>query len=371
MFPINREITFRQALYLFIFVSLAQVLRGLPSALVNEVGNAGYMSILIAVFPLLVLAGIIILLLKTYPEQNFFEILEKILGRFLAKVLVLLYIIWALTSAVLIMNQYTLTLQSTLMPYTKSNYFIIVMIILVFYAVHKGMKTIFRISELTLLPILLFLIIMILFGIPKFDPSNLVPIYVEEPESALFAAKYVYTIGGNLILLLFFADKYKDFKKYQDKSRTKLFLSVGLYSLIALVITVSTIAINGAQLTSKLPYSFFMTIKRISIFKVFERFETFITLITALSDFVAISIFVVIIIRCMKWLFNMEHVAYLELPIAAVVYYLTYYLSDTQFELDYFYNNIYIPMNIIYQYLLPIFIILIFFIRRSINKSIP
>ncbi|HWT27605.1 MAG TPA: GerAB/ArcD/ProY family transporter, partial [Mobilitalea sp.] len=338
------------------------------NALAKEAGRSGYLSPLWSVIALIPLTAIIIALIKKFPGLNIYEIMSQLLGVFLSKLLVIFYLLWLLLSITSKVNIYALTVQFTLMPQTKSNFFMILLIILVYYALFRGLRTIFRFSEFALGPILFLFILLFVCALSKLRFDYLLPVSTFQVPSTIIGAKDVIAVGGNIVIVLFFADKF-DIAVTKEQKR-KLWSGIAVFIALTFIITLFTYGVNGADLTSILPFPFYITVKSISFFNVFERFEVLITLICILSDFISVCILAVLLMRCFEWLFNLKEHTFLYVPLTIMIFYLTYYVSSTQFEFAYLYRNIIVYSNLIFQFLIPVLLgILCLFKREKIQKQ--
>ncbi|MBH1941389.1 GerAB/ArcD/ProY family transporter [Mobilitalea sibirica] len=359
----NKEVSIRQIAYTYLFLSLSPILRQIPSALAGEAGKSGYLSPLWSVLVILPLTGIVIILLREFPGLSFYEIMEQLIGRFLAKLIILSYLIWILLSITAKINAYSLTMQFTLMPHTRSNFFMVILIILVFHALMRGMKTIFRFSEFTLGPILVLFGILFFCALTRLRMDYLLPVSTINLPTTMTASKNVIAVGGNIIIVLFFADKLGiTISKQQMR---KLWYAAVVFIVLSFVITIFTFGITGADLATNLPFPFYITVKSISFFNIFERFEVLITLICILSDFIAVCVSAIILYRCFMWLFQLTEIGYLFVPLAMIVYYLTYFISSTQFEFDFLYRYFIVNSNMIFQYIIPALIGIIGLLKRK------
>lgn len=353
---------------MYLFISISSVLRQIPEALAKEAGRSGYLSPLLSVVATVPLTAIVILLIKSFPGLNFFEIMTQLLGKFLSKVLVLVYLLWILLAVTAKVTIYSLTLQFTLMPRTKSSFFMTILAILVFYALIRGIKTIFRFSELTLSTVLVLFAVMFLCAAQRLRGDYLLPVSTTHLVDTVMASKHVIAVGGNIIIALFFADKY-GINVTKDQFR-KLWFGVLTFTALTFIIVLFSFGISGTSLTGNLPFPFYITVKSISFFNIFERFEVLVTLICVLSDFIAICVFVILLMRCFTWLFNLEECFYVCIPLAVIIYYLTYYVSSTQFEFNYLYRFIIVNLNLIFEYVIPIILaILCLFKRKKIVQQ--
>lgn len=364
----NKEVSLRQIAYMFLFLSISPILRQIPAALAKEGGRSGYLSPLWSILAILPLTGIILLLVKAFPGLNLYEIMIQLLGKFLAKVIILFYLLWFLLMLVSKMNIYALTLQFTLMPKTRSDFLMVVMIFLVYHAMLRGMKTIFRFAEFTLGPIILFFAVLILCALSRLRTDYLLPVSTFRLPETIFASVNVISVGGYIIIALFFADKLGICVTRQQKR--KLIYAAVSFVILTFAVTLFTFGITGAAFTANAPFPFYISVKSISFFQVFERFEVLVTLICILSDFISICILATLLGRCIEWLFGLKNRGgYLFLPLAMTVYFLTYLVSSTQFEFDFLYRYVLVNLNLIFQYGIPFLLGFICLLKRKTIKQ--
>lgn len=359
----KKEVSLRQIAYMFLFLTISPIFRQLPRVLGAEAGRSGYLSPLWSLLVLIPLTGIILLLIKSYPGLNLYEIMEQLMGKILAKILIFGYILWILLQLTAKVNIYALTLQFTLMPRSRSSLFLVVMVFLVYYALLRGIKTVFRFTEFVLGPIIVFIGLLTICALTKIRLDYLLPVSAVQLPSTIVAAKSVVAIGGIIVITLFFGDKL-DISLTKVQKR-KLLISIPIYVLLTFVITVFTFGVSGADLTANLPFPFYISVKSISFFQVVERFEVIVTLICVLSDYIFICVLSILLARCLKWLIGIQERRFLFVPLAMIIYYLTYLVSSTQFEFEYLYQTLIVNMDLIFLFLIPFFLGFLCLARRK------
>lgn len=364
----NKEVSFRQIAYMFLFLSISPVLRQIPAALAKEAGRSGYLSPLWSILAIIPLTGIILFLIKAFPGLNIYEIMVQLIGKYLAKVFVLFYLVWLLLMLVSKVNIYSLTLQLTLMPKTRSDFLMIILAVLVYHALQRGMKTIFRFAEFTLAPVIGFFAILILCAYTRLRTDYLLPISTFRLPETIFASINVVSVGGYIIIALFFADKLGLSVPKQQKR--KLMYAALSFVILAFTVTLFTFGITGADFTANAPFPFYISVKSISFFHIFERFEVVVTLICILSDFISICVLATLLGRCIEWLFGLANRGgYLFVPLAMTVYFLTYLISSTQFEFDFLYRYIMVNLSLIFLYFIPFLLGLVCLMKRKNIKQ--
>jgi spore germination protein (amino acid permease) len=352
---------------MYLFISISSVLRQIPQNLAADAGRSGYLSPIWSILALVPLTAIIVMFIKTYPGLNLYEIMVHLLGKFISKVIIFLYLLWILLAITAKVTAYNLTLQLTLMPRTKSEFFMVILAVMVFYALLRGIKTIFRFSELTLSSVLILFAIMFICAIGRIRGDYLLPVSVTHLTKTIYATKHVITVGGNIIIALFFADKLG--VAVAKEQLRRLWLGSLTFVIFTFAIVLFTFGISGTSLTENTPFPFYITVKSISFFNIFERFEVLVTLICLLSDFASICIFVILIMRCLTWLFDLEDSFNICIPLSMIIFYLTYYVSSTQFEFNYLYKYIIENLNLLFEFCIPILLAVISLIKKKQIKK--
>ena len=378
----DTKLTIRQICFLFLFLSISSISNYIPNLAVSYAGGTGYVSVIYSCVILLIYAGLLLMVLKTYPNKNLYDVLKALFGTVIAKGIILLYAIWAYLFVIVKVGAYSVTLQATLMPSIHPGILITILFLLVIYTLTKNTRTIFRFAEFLYQPILVFLAIMFLFALPNMDFYELVPVSISNLEENLYTVPDICSIGGNLVLVLFFSKKL--IYSGNMKNITKRVLNtVVVFSIISILSIVLSVAINGATITSKLSYPMFQAIKNVSILNTFERFDSLMTMIAVLSDFVGIYIFLQMIMLCLGWIFSYQsneendvyhvntdsHVMNNSLKVyGAVLFFIAcvYILlrNITQYEFETYYREIQVYLNIIFQFVVPILLGVICLVKQ-------
>lgn len=374
----DTRLTIRQICFLFLFLSISTIFNYIPNLVVRNAGGTGYIAVIYSCVLLLIYAGLLFTIVRTYPEKNFYDILRTLLGNVIAKVVIFFYAIWAYIFLFTKIGAYSITLQATLMPSIHPGILIVILFLLVIYTLTKNPRTIFRFAEFLYQPIFLFLAIMFLFALPNLDFRQLVPVSVSNLEDNLYSIPDICSVGGNLVLFLFFC-KELIYSGNAKNIRKRLLNTVVMFTIISTLIVILSIGINGVSVTAKLSYPMFQAMKSVSILNTFERFDALMTMIVMMSDFVGIYVFLQVTMLCLGWLFHYkkkEESPFLAasqgqdkvmnnglkvygsvLFFIACVYIL---LKDvTQYEFETFYRTFQVYLNLAFQYVIPVILGLI------------
>lgn len=353
---------------------------------VSNAGGTGYVSAVYAGLILLLYIGILLQVLKVYPNKNIYDVLKELVGVWIAKAIILMYALWAYFVVLVKVGAYTVTLQATLMPSIHPGILLVILFLLVLYTLSKNERTIFRFAEFLYQPVIFFLAILFLFAVPNMNYKQLIPVSVVSLRDNLATVPMLCAMGGNIVIVLFFC-KHLVFSGEYRMIRRKLYQTVGMFALISAVSIVLSVGMNGVETTSRLSYPIFQAIKGVSILNSFERFDSFMTMIDIMSDFVAIIVFLQVTMLCLGWVFNYHReekspmlsssdgqtmnnslkVYGVVLFFIACVYILL--RNVTQYEFESFYRSVLIYLNLVFQYAIPVLLGLYCWVRQKIGRN--
>ena len=363
----KKVITFRQLFYMFLAISITPILTLIPAELAVGNSSSAGISMLLSLVALIPLALLIAVFMQAYPHYNFYEILVELFGRVVAKAIIAIYGIWAFVALTTKVWQYTLNLQSSIMSNTREQVFFVTMIILVLYAFSRGIKTIFRIAEFVLAPMLVILFLYILSAVPNIRWD-----YIKVANTLSFSelcgqAGFIIAAAGNLFLILIYGDSVKDHSKSGKLIARFLATTIVLFLALLIIVTVVSFSIVGNNAASSISAPFYVAMKGISVLNILEHFEAILIIIMFLSDFLGICLYASISMRCIKWVCSIRKMNFLYIPFAVFIYYLALVLCRTQFDVDFLYNTILVKWNIVMQYVIPFVLMIVHYSKSGVT----
>lgn len=361
----KKELSYRQFVNVFLMITLATGFRQIPRVVAEVEGNGGVITILYSLVFTLALTGIIVYFLRTYPGKNIYDIWKETFGTIVAKIVILLYIIWAILNATTNLGFYTYHVQSTIMPYWKNWVFLLVMLLLVYETQRKGAKTIFRLSEFILGPVLVLLLLLVLSALPMIEKENITTYGVVSPTQLKNQLAQICSLGGYLFLGMFFSDLFFTRPEEKKKGQLRIFGGVVLFTVILMVVSLICIGINGSGMTNRFFYPFYVAVKSISFFGVLERLETIVVLLSILSDFVTLAIFLLVALHGTMWLLDTKKRTGNYTFIAIIVFILTFYICRNVYVTNAFATKLLVWVNLIMEYGLPFLLFVICLLQQS------
>lgn len=365
----NYQISIRQFIFLYIFTTLTPLLTYVPQMAAGNAGNSGYLSALYFGVLLFIFAALLLRIMKVYPNQNLFQILSGIIGKTFTRIIFLLYGIWIFLLLLYKLCSYNLLMQATLMDNSTSYIVLFGMFFIVLYAAFKGPKTIFRVAELLYGPLIVFLILLLIFTLPNISKEYLAPVTRAQLRLNIPTIWNLAPVGGNLFFLLFFLKPVAGMNRYKVVKK-RLLQSVFVFVLISFLSIFLTIGIAGATLTSEYSYSFFQAIKCITFLNSFDRFDAIINLVIVISDFITITFYLVMLMKCISLTFNFEHgkeSAAICLTIACTI---ACVFEISQYNLTHIYRAYIETVSIWFQYLIPVILGIISCFKRTPSSEV-
>ncbi|MCZ8512790.1 endospore germination permease [Paenibacillus filicis] len=251
-----------------------------------------WVSLLVAGGIALLIAVITTKLVLLHPEQTFIQFSQTIMGKWLGKIVVVVYFVQWYTIIPIVLRQLTDLLQVLLLPKTPSIYIILVMVLIVIYVTYSGgIDGIGRVSEILGPLIFLMVLLVLISSVPNIQWKRLMPFYADSGMAAIVkgslpSASYLgHAVEFFMISPFLFTPR---------KGSPYVIWAVAIASFFVLLSIIMVILTVGVNLSSKMWYPFFEMTKKISIFGFIENLDALAVVIWIASVFVKLSIYLFI-----------------------------------------------------------------------------
>lgn len=255
---------------------------------------------------------------------------------------------------------------ATMLPNTPLNFFTITILAVVFYTLRGGIVNISRTIEFLFLAFTIVLVVLFLLSIPNIEIINLFPVTHYDILPLIKSSYFNIGIWSSFTFTFFFGDR------INDKEHIKRFgLQTTVYlAIITLMILIQTIGVYGFSAIRRVSIPYIFVIKGIKILETIERIESVVIASWVIIDFTAISFYTYIIVSIIKSLFSLSEVKSLVSPVTMFAFVFSQYIVNNRFELERFSENIIIPVNIVFGFILPLIILTIGKLRKKIYSAI-
>jgi len=165
-------------------------------------GRDGWMSVLPG-FSIAIPYGLMIIsLAERYPHKNLLQISETLLGKWIGKVLGVLYILITGYFGGLLLGQAGNIYQTSIMPLTPISVFYLGGLLIVFFLVRAGIEVLARFSEVVFPLIVLALLLNLALSIPRIEQGEFLPILGEGLKPVFWAGIKVVPFAITYLLFL-------------------------------------------------------------------------------------------------------------------------------------------------------------------------
>lgn len=256
---------------------------------------------------------------ERYPDLNWAQINNKVLGGILGRACLILIIFYIVLINGISLRFFTESINTFLLEDTPTWVTKTTFLILIYYCMKKDMKTISIIFDILMPYVLFFIVFLIILASTSAEPKNLLPVLNRGILPVVKGALYnINSVGGAYVVLfiLTYFNKPKETKKY-------LVLGIIVTSIIYLCIVMLCVMIFG---DTELLYITFPTLtlsKSIQInIQLLERAESLFMTAWIPIAFTALVTYNITGISCTKELFNTQKdnlILIIELILAFII----------------------------------------------------
>lgn len=240
------------------FLPVASIVTGVS-------GRDGWMSVLPGLAVGIPYGLMVLSLMAKYPQKNLLQITESLLGKWLGKIIGILYIINSGYLGGLLLAQLGDIYESSIMPLVPIRIFYLGGLLLVFYLVISGIEVFARFAEVIFPLIVIALVLNIGLSIPRIEQGELMPILAEGIKPLVFGAlkvmpfslSYLLFIAGNISI----STGEEEFKQLKTGVWRAVFLVGILDTLVALI----QILVFGPNETIRLVYGLLVLGKMVEV----------------------------------------------------------------------------------------------------------
>jgi spore germination protein KB len=250
-----------------------------------------WIVLLVAALLSLVLMSIYIKLAAFFPNDTLVQILPKLVGKYLAFPIVVLYIGYFIYIAGRVCRDFGELMVSTILVETPILVVIMSLMILIIYCLRGGVETFGRMGE-AVFPIFMFSLVIVwllLLSIRSFNTANLTPVLgngVEPVLKEVFPATLTFPFGETVIILMFIPFLNK--KKNAGKVGFTVILIGGFLLVVNSILILSVL---GPEIYQQEYFPLLSATRLVSIADFLERFDALVILMMVAGVFFKVGMF--------------------------------------------------------------------------------
>ena len=334
----------------------------MPSSIVEQSKQDGWISALISVLIGAFFAYILVTLLGIFPNKNFIEILQHLLGKWIGNLVGLIYAWFFLHLAALVLRNTVEFIKTNFMPNTPMAVFSILLGVIIIYTSLSGIEVISRVNDL-LLPLSFSGVwITIFLVIPNIEIDRIYPIFADGIRPIL---RGIYPALGFpfaeiviFIMIIPFVNK--------SKNLTKMFIGsqliAGLTLFLVVLLTILVLNIYPTEISVFAPFNM---ARLISIGDFLTRLE----ILIALSFIVSIGTKMVISFYAsslaIAQIFKLVDNQTIIIPLAIITVALSFILEKDITEVITFASTTWTPYSLLLGFIIPCCLLGLSFIKKE------
>lgn len=240
--PQKNVITSNQVVWMLFSIITSFTALQVPGILIFHAGRDSWLSVVIAWLLDTLLALVYAYMAIRFPGQNFVQYSITILGNFFGRILGILFPVFFLMTAAILMRSIGILVNTIILPFTPKEVVILSGFIIVAYAVKKGIETTARASEI-LGPIyfISFILLFILVS-PFVKLNNLKPQLVSSPFTIFSGAVFILSFIGICIMM----GMYIPISNHTEDGFKTKFIAVSLGGTVISLLSIFSIGLFGS-----------------------------------------------------------------------------------------------------------------------------
>jgi spore germination protein KB len=349
-----------------IAISLLFIMNGtliLPSG--AEAQKDIWIGIILATALGALISLVYIKILSSYPGKNLFDISEILFGRFIGKIISLLYVWFAFHLASLVFADFVHFIITVSLPEMRGLTIIIFPVILCLWGLKIGIEGIGRFSALLLTPLVLFIFIAYYLMIPKMSLDHFLPIFengflpIFNGAFSLFAFPFAETV--------IFMGIFNCFRENKSISRVYL-ISIILAGIIVLLAKASEVAVLGIDIFTQHYFPAYAAISRISVGHFIQRIEIVVGLVFAIGGLVKISVCMLFACKGISRILSFKDYRFLVTPMVMLNVAFTFITSDSIIQLTSFTLLAWRYYAFPFQVIIPSIMLILTLLKKNLHS---
>lgn len=315
--------------------------------------NDLWIAIILGLFMIFPMITIFARLNYIFPNKDLFDIVEICFGKFIGKVITIIFTWYAFYWTADIVTNYYLFIKTVSLTKTPKIILIIILTSLCAWVIKEGIEVLGRWSEFFFVIVIISIFFAIFLLIPDMNITNIRPILQNGVKPVLKGAYSVFMLplGQTLAFTLVFSN----FKT--EKSPYKIYIfGVLIGSILTMFISTTNILVIGIDEATAVYYPSYAAAMRMDIFHFLQRTEVIITIVFILGGFVKISIVLLCTCKGVTKLFNYKDYRFIIVPISLLIINLAYFQYDSIQHYFEFATEIWNIYFLPFQVILPIII---------------
>lgn len=321
-----------------------------------------WLAIILALFMVLPMVTIFARLHSIFPGENLFDIIEICFGKFIGKVIMIVFTWYTFYWTADVLNNYGLFIKAVGLPDTPYIIPIILLGILCAWIIKEGIEVLGRWSEFFLTIAIISIFVGISLLIPKMNINNILPVLYDGINPVFKGAYSVFT--QPFVQTVAFTMAFTNFKR-KNSSYKVYFIGLLIGAILTFVVSVTNILVIGIEESTHMYYPSYFAAGRMNIGNFLQRLEIIITLVFILGGFIKISILLLCTCKGITKIFGYRDYRFIITPVLLLIINPSYFQYDSTAHYFEFNTDIWPAYFFPFQIILPIIIWIVAEIKKK------
>lgn len=363
------KITPFQFLVLVIFFTIGSSILYIPSTLTTAVKQDAWLAAIIGNLLGLLVVWFFTTISLWFPKLTYTELNEKIFGKFIGKLISILFVLMAFLYASALIAQSSIFLITQMYPETPITFINLLMVLIVILAVRLGIQTIARSAEIFLFFFFLLFMILVVSISNQIQLANLEPFFQAHITSILNSSFKVTAVSSinAIVLFMIFPAFVSDIKK----CRKNFYIGTLIGGAVIITITMLCIFVLGSNTTAHQVYPSYTLAKVINVGDFITRIEGLMALLWTLALFFKVTLYFYTGVLALSKLLNIKEYRVLTFPAGAIILVFSIIIFPNilyQYKFD---EEIAIAITFVIGLIFPLLATIVFQLRKKKLKKDP
>lgn len=360
----NRSgISMRQFYIMTFGLTIGTSILVVPSGLAHTAREDAWIAALCSLAINLVIVVLYIAIARLHPGRNLFEILEAGFGKWIGKLISLLYLFYFLILTGTLLGDLGFFMTSEILPDTPIEAIQIIFLTAAVMSASMGIIVLARVAEL-LFPWVLFLFLLLVLAlIPQIDWNHIKPV-LEGGISPVLLAGYHSAMFQELIVLMTFLPLVKK----QNSRERALVLGTFAGGILLSIIVLLSVLVLGIEQTENSTFPAFALAKTINIGNILQRVEGILITIWVLTFFIKISLLYLSILQGLQTVFNLKKQNHLIYPLAVLFIIIAWNTYINTVYVNEIIAKVWVNFAFIYLLLIPFILYLAGWLKKAVQR---
>lgn len=354
--PENGKIGVRQFTVLVLIFTIGSSILVAPSGLAAEAKQDAWIAAILGVGTSLPLVWLYGALGKLFPDLTLAQYCEHILGKWLGKIVSLLFFSYFFLLAALLLREIGDFMTTQIMPETPIEAIHFLYILIAIMGARLGLEVLSRTSEIFFPWVILLLFLLVILLTPDMEFTKIQPV-LEDGFKPVLRATFPF-LGLPFLELVVFLMIFPYVNRRKEVA--KAFLVGTLLGGMALIMIVAiSILVIGADITSRHIYPSYYLAEKIDLFDFLERLEALMAAIWFITIFVKLTICFYASALGFAQTFSLRDYRSLTMPLGMIMMILSQVASPNIIYFKTFLAKIWTPYSLTYGLFLPLLLLFV------------